>query len=80
MGITTAWTLPEARAMVAEIKKAIQSIVSGTAKSYKVGSREYTALDLDELEKRLDYFNNIVEALEGKVRTNRVARVVPRDL
>lgn len=80
MGITTAWTLEEARAMVNEIKKAIKSIVSGTAKSYKVGSREYTALDLGELEKRLDYFNNIVEALEGKVRTNRVARVVPRDL
>lgn len=80
MGIATAWTLEEAREMVEEIKKAIKSIVSGTAKSYKVGSREYTALDLDELEKRLDYFSNIVEALEGRVRTNRVARVVPRDL
>lgn len=80
MGIATAWTLPEAREMVEEIKKAIKSIVSGTAKSYKIGTREYTSLDLDELERRLDYFSNIVEALEGKARTNRVARVVPRDL
>lgn len=80
MGIATAWTLEEARAMVEEIKKAIKSIVGGTAKSYKIGSREYTSLDLDELERRLNYFSNIVEALEGNVRTSRVARVVPRDL
>lgn len=80
MSVTTAWTLPEAQEMVREIKNAIRSIVNGTAKSYKIGTREYTALDMDELERLLTRFSNIVEALSGNVRTNRVVRVVPRDL
>lgn len=80
MGITTIWTLTEAQEMVTQIKEAIRSIVSGTAKEYRVGTREYTALDLDELNAMLTYFGNVVESLSGNVRTNRVVRVVPRDL
>lgn len=80
MAITTIWTLEEAQAMVTDIKTAITSIVSGTAKGYKIGSREYTALDLAELNSMLTYFGNIVESLSTSTRTNRVVRVVPRDL
>ena len=80
MGITTIWTLAEAQEMVGELKKAIRSIVSGTAKSYKIGSREYTALDLDDLQSMLNYYGNVVESLQGNGRKNRVVRVVPRDL
>ena len=80
MGITTIWTLAEAQEMVGELKKAIRSIVSGTAKSYKIGSREYSALDLNELQAQLNYFGNIVESLSGKGRATRVSRVVRRDL
>jgi len=80
MAATSVWTLEEAQTMVEEIKTAIKSIVNGTARAYKVGTREYTALDLDELNAMLNYFGNVVESLSGKVRTNRVVRVVPRDL
>lgn len=80
MSVTSVWTMEEAQAMVAEIKTAIKSIVNGTAKGYRIGTREYTALDLEELNSMLNYFGNVVESLSGKVRTNRVVRVVPRDL
>lgn len=80
MAITDVWTLTEAINMVNEIKTAIRSIVNGTSKSYRIGTREYTALDIDELRKMLDYFGNVVEALSGRARTKRVTRVVPRDL
>lgn len=80
MAIDTVWTLQEANEMVKEIKEAIKSIVNGTAKGYKIGTREYTALDLDELNAMLNYFGNIVDSLSGKTRKSRVVRVVPRDL
>lgn len=54
MSITTGWTLSEAKEMVNEIKAAIKSIVNGTAKSYRIGTREYTALDMKELERMLE--------------------------
>lgn len=80
MSITDIWSHQEALEMVSEIKKAIKSIVSGTAKEYTIGTRKYTALDLDELNSLLRYFGNVAEATGGTVRTNRVVRVVPRDL
>ena len=80
MGIATIWTLEEAQGMVAEIKTAIKSIVSGTASGYKIGSREYTALDLEELQSMLNYFGNIVESLQDGKGKRRVQRVVFRDL
>lgn len=80
MAVTTVWTLAEAQEMVETIKKAIRSIVDGTAAEYKIGTRTYTALDLDDLNAMLNYFGNVVESLSGQVRTNRVVRVVPRDL
>jgi len=80
MSISTAYTLTEARQMLEICKEAHKELVTGQAKSYKIGTREYTALDLDDLVKEIERFSNIVESLEGKVRTKRVARVVPRDL
>lgn len=80
MGITTVWTLEEAQDMVKEIKEAIKSIVNGSAKSYKIGTREYTSLDLKELQSMLDYYGNVVESLSRNTRKRRVVRVVPRDL
>ena len=66
--------------MLSACKEAYEGIVNGQAKSYRIGTREYTALDLDDLKKEIEYFSNIVESLSGTVRTKRVARVVPRDL
>lgn len=80
MAAITAYTLAEAREMLGLCKQALKELVSGQAKSYRIGTREFTALDADELMDQIVYFSNLVEALSGAVRTKRVARVVPRDL
>lgn len=80
MAATSAYTLEEAQNMLTLCKQALKDLISGQAKSYKIGSREYTALDVNDLKRQIIYFSNIVEALSGSVRTTRVARVVPRDL
>lgn len=80
MAAITAYTLTEAREMLELCKQALKELVSGQAKSYRIGTREFTALDADELMDQIVYFSNLVEALSGAVRTKRVARVVPRDL
>lgn len=80
MAIINAWTLTEAQEMLDACKTALKGIITGEAKSYRVGTREYTALDVEDLKKQIEYFGNLVEALSGSVRTKRVARVVPRDL
>lgn len=80
MAAITAYTLAEAQEMLELCKKALKELINGQAKHYRIGSREYTALDLDKLKEEIVYFSNLVEALSGKVRTKRVARIVPRDL
>lgn len=80
MAATSAYTLQEAREMLFLCKEAHKELITGQAKSYRIGTREYTALDLEDLMKQIEYFSNLVEALSGQVRSKRVARVVPRDL
>lgn len=80
MAATTAYTLAEAKQMLELVKEAHKELITGQAKSYRIGTREYTALDLDDLMKQIEYFSNLVEALSGTVKTKRVARVIPRDL
>ena len=80
MAATTAYTLTEARTMLELVKEAHKELITGQAKSYRIGTREYTALDLDDLMKQIEYFSNLVEAFSGGVKTKRVARVIPRDL
>lgn len=80
MSIINAYTLTEARTMLELCKTALQELISGQAKSYRVGTREYTALDIDDLWREIEKFSNLVEALSGSTRTKRVARVIPRDL
>ena len=80
MAAVTAYTLVEAKTMLELVKEAHKELITGQAKSYRIGTREFTSLDLDELMKQIEYFSNLVEALSGSVRTKRVVRVVPRDL
>lgn len=80
MAATSAYTLTEARNMLSLCKTALEELVTGQAQSYRIGTREFTALNIDELNKEIEYFSNLVEALSGNARTKRVARVVPRDL
>lgn len=76
----SAYTLSEAREQLALWKQCERELASGQAKAYRIGSREYTAFDLSEIAKRVQYFANVIEALSGGARTSRVVRVVPRDL
>lgn len=80
MAVTSAYTLAEAREQLELWKECERSLADGQAKSYRIGSREFTAFDLNEVAKRIEYFANLVNALSGRVRTSRVVRVVPRDL
>lgn len=80
MAATSAYTLQEAREQLNLWKQCEIALANGQAKAYRIGTREYTAFDLSEIGKRIEYFANLVEALSGSVRTNRVVRVVPRDL
>ncbi len=80
MAITTAYNLTEATEMLGLWKECERALASGQAKGYRVGSREFTAIDLPEIAARINYFGNVIEALNGTARTKRVARFVPRDL
>lgn len=76
-----AYTLAQARQMLALCQEAHRELLSGGgAKSYRIGTREFTAFDLAELREEERYWANMVDALSGQVRTSRVTRVVPRDL
>ncbi len=80
MSAITGYTLAEAQEMLAMWKACEQALASGQAERYRIGSREYEAIDLDKIAARINYFSNLVEALSGNVRTRRVVRIVPRDL
>lgn len=80
MSAISAYTLAEARDMLEKWKECERELASGQSKRYRIGSREFEAVDLPEVASRITYFANLVEALSGKVRTKRVVCVVPRDL
>lgn len=80
MAIISAYSLAEAREMLELWKSAEKALASGQVKSYKIGTRECTLIDMEEIRAAILYFSNLIEALSGGVRTKRVTRVVPRDL
>lgn len=80
MAISTGYTLTEAREMLGLWKACERALAEGQAKEYRVGTREFTAIDLPEIAKRIEYFSTLIESLSGGTRTTRVVRIVPRDL
>lgn len=80
MAAISAYTLAEAQEMLRLWKDCEYSLASGQATSYRVGTRECTLVDLEDIRAAINYFGNLVEALSGTVRTKRVTTVVPRDL
>lgn len=80
MSIRTAYTYQEAVENLTLCKEAYRNLISGEAKAYRIGTREYTALDLDDLVREIERWSDIVDALSGNARTKNVVRVVPRDL
>ena len=80
MGLAAAYTLTEAKNNLAIWKQCLYELGEGQAKSYRIGNREFTAFDIDEVMRMVDFFANLVETLSGGARTTRVVRVVPRDV
>ena len=80
MAIISAYTLTEARSLLALYKEADIALVDGQAKHYKVGTREFTAVDLPWIMQRIRELAKLIEGLEGNARTKRAVMVVPRDL
>ena len=80
MAFISAYSLTEARSLLALYKDAEIALVDRQAKSYKIGSREFTALDLPVILQRIRELAKTIEGLEGNMRTKRAVMVVPRDL
>ncbi|MBR3742303.1 MAG: hypothetical protein IKN04_17915 [Clostridia bacterium] len=80
MAFISAYSLTEARSLLALYKEAEIALVDGQAKSYKIGTREFTALDLPVILQRIRELAKTIEGLEGNMRTKRAVMVVPRDL
>ncbi|MCI6373813.1 MAG: DUF6148 family protein [Clostridiales bacterium] len=80
MAAISAYTIDEAREMLELWKSCERALASGQVTSYRVGTRECTLVDMEDIRAAINYFGNRVEALSGSVRTKRVTRVVPRDL
>ena len=78
--IVSGYSLDEARALLEMYKACELAIVGGTAKEYRIGSRAYTALNLDEIRKRINELAALVDALRTGRRRPQAARVVPRDM
>lgn len=50
-----------------------------THQSYKLGSRELTLANLEEIESMIDYWERMVDKLQARS-NRRAVRVIPRDL
>lgn len=74
-----AYKYEEAKLYLTQYKEALSALVDGQAKAYKIGSREVTLLDLDDIERMIDKFAAIVEKYETNSRPPRSVAVVFRD-
>jgi len=74
-----AYSYEEAKLYLTQYKEALSALVDGQAKHYKIGSREVTLLDVDDIEKMIDKFAAIVEKYESGARPSRSVAVVFRD-
>ncbi len=77
--IVDGFTLAEAREQLSLWKDCAREIANGQAKRYRIGTREYEALDLPYVYKMVKYFSGLVAKLNGSARSARVQVVVPRD-
>ena len=79
MGVSTAYTLAQAEELLEAWKACELALAKGQAKSYRIGTREFTSVDLKEIRSSIQFYSNVVEKLRGTPRQKRVKRVVFRD-
>lgn len=80
MAYISPYTIEEARSLLQKYKEAEIALINGQAKSYKIGTREFTALDLSVIQQRIRELAKTIAGLTGEARTKRAVTVVPRDL
>lgn len=80
MAYVSIYTLSYARDMLNLWMECERELATGQAKHYRVGSREFTAFDIAEVHKQVQFWADEVAKIEGSARGTRVVRVVPRDL
>lgn len=80
MSYRSAYTLEEARDYLKLWKDCERALATGQVQSYTIGSRQLTMLDIDEVERMITKYANIVESYEQNKRTTRSVAIVPRDL
>ena len=73
-------TLEHAQQMLTLWMECERVLAGGTVKSYKIGSRELTRLDLKEIRQSVIYWQNQVNILSGTTNGLNVSRVVLRGL
>ncbi len=73
-------TLTFAKEMQAAYYECERVLVKGTVKSYKIGNRELTRLDLEDIRKGQAFYDKQVAVLEGTANGRSGRMVVPRDL
>lgn len=73
------FTLIEAQSQLDLWKTCAQELASGQAKRYKIGTREFEALDIPYVYRMIKYFSGLVDRLSGAARSARVQVVVPHD-
>jgi len=66
-----------AREMRRDWIKAEQAVMTG--QEYKMGTRTLIRADLEQIGKRIKFWDNEIARLEGRPR-NRVQQVIPRDM
>ncbi|WP_069997762.1 DUF6148 family protein [Cellulosilyticum sp. I15G10I2] len=77
----SAWTLEQAKQHLHAWMEAELKVTAG--QNYRIGSRELNRANLYQIREEIKYWKNQVEALENQSKrrgTNRVMRIVPRDL
>lgn len=80
MAFVSPYTIEEARSLLAQYKEAEVALVAGQAQSYRIGTREWTSIDLPVIQQRIRELAKTIAGLEGNARTKRAVMVVPRDL
>ena len=77
--IIDGFTLIEAQTQLDLWKACARELASGQAKRYRIGTREFEALELPYVYRMIKYFSGLVDKLSGNARSARVQVVVPRD-
>ena len=77
--MTSGWTLEVARTHLNAYLEADLALATG--KSYRIGSRNLTRIDVQEVKERIQFWSNEVERLEaGRKKGISAYRAVIRDL